>query len=85
MTFQNQVIMATKQTALAAQGLIACTEVLVPCINSPLCQEQLIEVCKLVAAAIEKIVLAAQVWGRRVGKTMAFLIIVHHLGCMQGW
>ena len=58
---QNQVIVAAKQTALATQGLIACTKVLAPCINSPLCQEQLIEACKLVAAAVEKIVLAAQV------------------------
>ena len=83
MALQNQVIMAAKQTALATQGLIACTKVLAPCINSPLCQEQLIEACKLVAAAVEKIVLAAQVWGG--GETMAFLIRVHHLGCMQGW
>ncbi len=33
---------------------------LAPCIDSPLCQEQLIESCKMVAAAVEKIVLAAQ-------------------------
>lgn len=58
---QNQVIMAAKQTALATQALIACTKVLAPCIDSPLCQEQLIDACKLVAAAVEKIVLAAQV------------------------
>lgn len=58
---QNQVIVAAKQTALATQALIACTKVLAPCIDSPLCQEQLIEACKLVAAAVEKIVLAAQV------------------------
>ena len=31
-----------------------------PCIDSPLCQEQLIEACKSVAAAVEKIVIAAQ-------------------------
>ena len=60
---QNQVIMAAKQTALATQALIACTKVLAPCIDSPLCQEQLIEACKLVAAAVEKIVIAAQVSG----------------------
>lgn len=53
--------MAAKQTALATQALIACTKVLAPCIDSPLCQEQLIDACKLVAAAVEKIVLAAQV------------------------
>ena len=58
---QNQVIMAAKQTALATQALIACTKVLAPCIDSPLCQEQLIDACKLVAAAVEKIVIAAQV------------------------
>ena len=58
---QNQVIMAAKQTALATQALIACTKVLAPCIDSPLCQEQLIDACKHVAAAVEKIVLAAQV------------------------
>ncbi len=33
---------------------------LAPCIDSPLCQEQLIEACKMVAAAVEKIVIAAQ-------------------------
>ena len=58
---QNQVIVSAKQTALATQALIACTKVLAPCIDSPLCQEQLIESCKMVAAAVEKIVLAAQV------------------------
>lgn len=36
------------------------SQVLAPCIDSPLCQEQLIEACKMVAAAVEKIVLAAQ-------------------------
>ena len=35
-------------------------QVLGPCLDSPLCQEQLIESCKMVAAAVEKIVLAAQ-------------------------
>lgn len=58
---QNQVIVSAKQTALATQALIACTKVVAPCIDSPLCQEQLIEACKMVAAAVEKIVLAAQV------------------------
>ena len=33
---------------------------LAPCIDSPLCQEQLIEACKMVASAVEKIVVAAQ-------------------------
>ena len=58
---QNQVIVSAKQTALATQALIACTKVLSPCVDSPLCQEQLIDACKLVAAAVEKIVMAAQV------------------------
>ena len=48
------------QTALATQSLIACTKVLAPTIDSHLCQEQLIEACKMVAGAVEKIVLAAQ-------------------------
>ena len=40
--------------------MYACTQVLAPCIDSPLCQEQLIEACKMIAAAVEKIILAAQ-------------------------
>ena len=60
--------MAAKLTSLTSLGLIDCTKVLAPCINSPLCQEQLIEACKLVAGAVEKIALAAQVWGGREGE-----------------
>lgn len=42
-------------------ALMACFKTLAPCIHSPLCQEELIGACKLVAAAAEKIVLTAQV------------------------
>lgn len=45
---------------MATQSLIACTKVLAPSIDSHLCQQQLIEACKLVASAVEKIVQAAQ-------------------------
>ena len=78
---QNQVIVSAKQTALATQALIACTKVLAPCIDSPLCQEQLIESCKMVAAAVEKIVLAAQV------RTMSpYMEVSKHVCyiCMEG-
>ena len=58
---QRQVIVAAKEVALATQAIIACTKVLAPCIDFPLCQEQLIEACKVVAAAVEGNMLAAQV------------------------
>ena len=58
---QRQVIVAAKEVALATQAIIACTKVLAPCIDSPLCQEQLIEACKVVTAAVEGNMLAAQV------------------------
>ena len=58
---QTQVIVATKQVVLAIWAIITCTKVLAPCIDSPLCHEQLIEAHKMVAAAVEKIVLTAQV------------------------
>ena len=56
---QRQVIVLAKQVVLATQAIIACTKVLAPCIDSPLCQEQMLEAHKMVAAALEK--LAAQV------------------------
>ena len=56
---QRQVVVTTKQVALATQAIITCTKVLAPCIDSPLCQEQMLEAHKMVAAALEK--LAAQV------------------------
>lgn len=56
-----QMVVTAKQVILATQAIIACTKVLAPCIDSPLCQEQMIEAHKMVAAAVEKIVLAAQV------------------------
>ena len=43
------------------QASSGCIEVLVPCIDSLLCQEQLTKAHKIVAAAVEKIVFAAQV------------------------
>jgi len=58
---QNQVANAAKLTNMATQALITCTQVMAPCINSQLCQEKLMEVCKFIAAAVEKIVMAAQV------------------------
>ena len=45
---------------LSLHHLSLLPQVLAPCIDSPLCQEQLIEACKRVAAAVEKIVLASQ-------------------------
>ena len=58
---QWQVTVAAKQVVLATWAIITCTKVLVPCIDSPLCQDQMIEAHKMVAAAVEKIVLTAQV------------------------
>ena len=58
---RRQMVVTVEQVALATQSIVACTKVLAPCIDSPLCQEQMIEASKMVAAAVEKIVLAAQV------------------------
>ena len=60
---QNKVVHAAKLTAIATQALIKCTtKVLAPTIDSQLCQEQLMEACKLVAAAVEKMAMVAQVF-----------------------
>lgn len=53
--------MAAKELALTTQGLVACTKVLAPCVNKPVCEDQLLEACKQVLIAIEKILKACQV------------------------
>eukprot|EP00731_Ephydatia_muelleri_P033356 Em0028g31a len=60
---QNQVIMAAKELALTTQGLVACTKVLAPCVNKPVCEDQLLEACNHVLIAIEKILKACQATG----------------------
>lgn len=57
---QNQILAAAKQTAITASAIITCTNVLAPCIDSLLCKEQLILVCKDHASAVEKTIIAAQ-------------------------
>lgn len=57
---KNQVDRAAEQTVRATQALITCTRVLAPCIDTPICQEQLTEGCKIVSAAVRKLVLATQ-------------------------
>ena len=53
-------VVVAKQTALATQGVVACTKVLAPCVNSPLCQERVVEASRLVEAAVLKMVLTLQ-------------------------
>ncbi|KAA0703636.1 Talin-1 [Triplophysa tibetana] len=59
-TQQNRVIAAATQCALSTSQLVACTRVVAPTINSPVCQEQLIEAGKLVAKSVEGCVEASQ-------------------------
>ena len=52
---QNQMLCAARQNGIATQTLVICTKVLAPSIDSQCCREQMIEACKLVAAAVEEI------------------------------
>ena len=77
---QNQVIMAAKELALTTQGLVACTKVLAPCVNKPVCEDQLLEACNHVLIAIEKILKACQVWYTGVGTGTLEWVLVHWSG-----
>ncbi|CAM9487463.1 talin-2 [Lampetra fluviatilis] len=57
---QNQVIAAATQCALSTSQLVACTKVVGPTMDSPVCQEQLMESGKLVARAVEGCVRSSQ-------------------------
>ena len=57
---QNAVIGSATQCALAASQLVAVTKVLSPTIDSPECQEQLVEVAKQVAKAVDDVVATAE-------------------------
>ena len=59
-SIRSQVDDAVEKTVWATQALIACTKVLAPCIDTPLCQDQLTQGCKVVSAAVRKLVLATQ-------------------------
>uniref|UniRef100_A0A8C4QNG4 Talin 2 n=1 Tax=Eptatretus burgeri TaxID=7764 RepID=A0A8C4QNG4_EPTBU len=49
----NQVMGSATQCAISTSQLVACTKVVGPTLDSPLCQEQLFESSKLVARAVE--------------------------------
>jgi len=53
---QQEVITATKTSAASAAQLVTTTNVVAPTINSPLCQEQLVESANQVDAAISAVV-----------------------------
>ena len=59
-SIKSQVDDAADKTVWATQALIASTKVLAPCIDTPLCQDQLTQGCKVVSAAVRKLVLATQ-------------------------
>ena len=48
-----QIIEASTNCAVTASQLVACTQVVAPTINDPVCQEQLIEAAKEVARSVE--------------------------------
>lgn len=50
---QDDIIDAAKQTALTTQQLMACTKVLSPHMNNPLCQQQMVEAARLVDSSID--------------------------------
>uniref|UniRef100_UPI00358E49C6 talin-2-like n=1 Tax=Myxine glutinosa TaxID=7769 RepID=UPI00358E49C6 len=52
-TVHNQVMGSATQCAISTSQLVACTKVVGPTLDSPLCQEQLLESSKLVARAVE--------------------------------
>ncbi|GAB0208100.1 talin-1 [Grus japonensis] len=58
---QTQVITAATQCTLSTSQLVACTKVVAPTVNSPVCQEHLIESGKLVAKSAEGCVEASKV------------------------
>ncbi|EGD80615.1 Tln1 protein [Salpingoeca rosetta] len=57
---QSSVITAAKTTAVATTQLGTCSKMLVPSIHSALCQEQLQESARALAASVETLVSAAQ-------------------------
>lgn len=50
---QDKIIDNAKDTAMTTSQLVACTKVLAPHIQSPLCQEQMIEASRLVATSVD--------------------------------
>lgn len=57
---RNNMEHTAETAAQVTRGFLSCIKVLAPCINSPLCQEQLIQICKVLCHAIRKLVLVAE-------------------------
>lgn len=57
---QNRVIQAATQCALATSQLVACAKVVAPTINSPSCQQHLMDAAREVARAVEGILAVCQ-------------------------
>lgn len=52
---RDEIIDAAKQTALTTSQLVACTKVLAPHMNSPICQQQMVEAAKLVDSSVDNV------------------------------
>jgi len=52
---RDEIIDAAKQTALTTSQLVACTKVLAPHMNSPICQQQMFEAAKLVDSSVNQV------------------------------